>query len=251
MARPYFVNAPRKRKVARRKARKVAAKRRLTKRGRDGRFMKSVVDRHGHKISRAAWRRSGYRRNPMARRLPTRSKSTGRFLKRGSRRNDPGRSRRRRRHNPITARRRRRHFRRNPPMFSIKGVINTAIEGLAGGAGVTAGKIATRQGLALVKINPATYTGAAAQGAVGVALALVLRRFLRGGIGRAVADGAVYGAFNGAFESVIRLAAPTVADKLLGDTYMLPGLAAYAAPPVLTAGVGNYNVHPALMAAYD
>lgn len=182
-------------------------------------------------------------------RLPPRSAS-GRFLKRrGSRR-------RGRRRNPIATlnpRHRRRRFRRNPPLFSARGIINAATEGLAGGAGVTAGRIVVRQGIALVKVDPNTYVGAAAQGAIGVVARMVLRRFLRGRLGSAFADGVTYGAFNGAFETVIRLVAPDQAAKLLGDTYMLPGLAAYAVPALAAPGMSAYDagVHPALAAAYS
>ena len=237
MARPYFVNPPKRRKKSRR----------VRRRAKNGQFIKSIRGRGGRKVSRRAWRKSGYRRNPMARRLPRRSAS-GRFVKRRSSR------RRGRRRNPVYAVNPRRRRRRNPPAFTARGLINTAMEGLAGGAGVTAGKIAVRQGIAIVGVDSNTYVGAAAQGAIGVVARMVLKRFLRGGLGGAFADGVAYGAFNGAFETVFRLLAPDQAAKLLGDTYMLPGLAAYAAPQALLAppGMAAYDVgvHPALAAAY-
>lgn len=151
----------------------------------------------------------------MARRLPGRD-TRGRFLKR--RRASGGR--RRRRNQPVNinpTRGRKRRYRRNPPAFTMQGIVRDVTEGLAGGAGVTAGRIATRQVVSMVKVDPATWLGVGAQGLVGIGARTVLKRFLRGGLAGAFADGVAYGAFNAAFEAGFRLLAPAQAAKLLGQ----------------------------------
>lgn len=127
------------------------------------------------------------------------------------------RKRRRTRRAAARRSRPRRRYRRNPPrLFGAggKGIIGGVTNALAGGAGVTAGKVVARQGIALTRQDPNSPVGIAAQLAIAVAAGIAAKRFgLRGAFG----DGLVYGAANGAFESLLKLVAPGQAERLLGE----------------------------------
>lgn len=227
----FFINPPRKRR-RRATTRKTTTRRKTPKRGKDGRFMKSIrSQKTGKPVTRAAWKRSGFRRNKMAkRRLPPRTKS-GRFRKRA------GGTRR-----ATTTARRRRTYRRNPPLF--RGILGAVMQAGVGGAGVSAGKIANRQGVSLLNLDPTSPIGIAAQAGIAIAAGVLAKQFrMRGPF----VDGLVYGAMSGAVESAIKMVAPAQAAALLGEyPYDNLNLAAYpiAALPPMTedqnAAMGAY-----------
>ncbi len=106
-------------------------------------------------------------------------------------------------------------------------MIQGAMDALFGGAGVTAGKIVSRQGITMFNQDPNSPLGIAAQLAIAVAAGVGLRMF---GIKGPFADGLVYGAGAGAAESALKFMLPGQAEVLLGETmgaYGTMGLAAY------------------------
>jgi len=115
----------------------------------------------------------------------------------------------------------------------MKKMIRSGMNAVVGGAGVTAGKIATRQGIAMLNIDPNQPMGIAATLGIAVAAGILAQQF---GLKGAFVDGLVYGGAAGAVESGLRLIAPTQASQLL-DAYPYDGAGGVGAygPPVLPA----------------
>lgn len=196
------------------------ARRRRKSRRRSGGVIQSVR-RGGKKVSRGAWRASGYRRNP------------------------------RRRH--------RRHFARNP--FSLGGIKHRVVQGVTDAALILGGKAGARfiANFAPDSLKDTVPKVALTQVVAALAVGIAGTKFLGGDKGRFLLAGGVAGALESFLKGFD--ATKDNVGKLLGDDFLelgdgytaggignyLPGIAGYGEPDVDEArfggspsGIGDY-----------
>lgn len=200
------------RRSVKRKTRRAASKRR-----KPTGTMKSVR-RHGKRVSRAAWKRSGYTRNK-----PRRNTMARRRKRRGTSR--------------------KRSYRRNPAAFSVRGVMKSFQQGVIDAAGVVGGKAATRL---LANVLPLPKGGGAIMGfAVQGIAALIVGTAARQFLGKETARMMIAGGFAAPIETIAKgvpVIGPALGDDyLLGEYYMgeLP-MGEYDDPSVGDLPMGEY-----------